>query len=270
MTKSVSVDHPCSPERIKDVHWWTADLLSFTVTKPSALSYRSGQYARIALQMGNQLIWRPFSFVSAPSDDFLEFLAVLVPGGLFTAQLRQADCGDTIWVEHENYGFMTPDRFAGGRTLWLLATGTGIGVFLSMLRDMRIWQEYQHIVLVHGIRRSEQLVYRSELSEMQAASRTEPHRGTLTLLACLTGEPSRQSDPRANNGYRFIHERISTALDSGRLEAEAGFNVSPDDSRVMLCGNPAMIEDVRHRLHLRGLVPCRRHKPGQFLTENYW
>lgn len=270
MSKSISIDHPCSPERIRNVRWWTEGLLSFTVTRPQALHYIPGQYARIALQMGNQLIWRPFSFVSAPSEDFLEFLAVLVPGGLFTNQLSHVESGDSIWVEHENYGFMTPDRFEDGQVLWLLATGTGVGAYLSILRDSRVWKEYQRIVLVHGVRRPEQLAYRDELTAMQTASCNHPDRARLTMLACITGGQPPAADDSAIGAYRMISARISDALDSGALEAEAGIDFSPESSRVMLCGNPAMIEDVRQRLHRRGLAPCRRQKPGQFLTENYW
>lgn len=270
MTKSISIDHPCSPEKIRDLQWWTEDLLTFKVTRPPAMHYFPGQYARIALQAGNQLIWRPFSFVSAPADDNLEFLAVLVTGGLFTDQLKLASCGDTIWVEHENYGFMTPDRFEGGNVLWLLATGTGIGAFLSILRDTRIWGEYRHIVLVHGVRRPTQLVYREELLKMQDTSRVQPHRATLTLVACITADQAGLTVAHSDKDYRLLPTRISTALESGSLEAEAGFELSPEDSRVMLCGNPAMIEDARKILHRKGLAPCRRQKPGQFLTENYW
>ena len=270
MTKSIAIDHPCSPEKIITTQWWTDDLLSFTVTKPTAMRYLPGQYARIALLMGSQLIWRPFSFVSEPSEDLLEFLGVLVPGGLFTGQLRHIEMGDTIWVEHENYGFMTPDRFEGGHVLWLLATGTGIGAFLSMLRDRRIWEQYEHIVLVHGVRWPEQLVYREQLSAMQAVSRNRPSSARLRLLACMTGDRAPMPNPRSDGDYEFIPNRISTALESGSLEAAAGLKLSPEESRIMLCGNPAMIEDVRKHLHLRGFAPCRRQKPGQFLTENYW
>ncbi len=220
--------------------------------------------------MGNQLIWRPFSFVSAPSEEGLEFLAVLVPGGLFTDQLRHRDIGDTIWVEHENYGFMTTDRFEDGQVLWLLATGTGIGAYLSILRDPDIWGTYPQIVVVHGVRFQDQLVYRDELLRMQKASRDHPGHAKLAMLACITGEQRLAPENTSTEDYRMIPARMSAALDSGAIEAAAGICLSPDSSRVMLCGNPAMIEDMRKRLHQRGLAPCRRQKPGQFLTENYW
>lgn len=270
MLKTIAIDHPCSPERVIDVRWWTDDLLSFRVTRPLALRFLPGQYARIALSSGNQLIWRPFSFVSAPSEELLEFLAVLVPGGLFTDQLLHIDAGDTLWVEHENYGFMTPDRFDGGQILWLLATGTGIGAYLSVLRDSRIWEEYEQIILIHGVRHLPQLVYREELLGMQTDSLRHPDRAMLKLIACVSEERTSLSDRDAGQSYHYVPMRMSAAWDIGLLEDAAGIKLSPEDSRVMLCGNPAMIEDMRKRLHSRGLVPCRKQKPGQFLTENYW
>lgn len=270
MSKTIAVDHPCSPEKVVDVRWWTDELLSFRVTKPLALRYLPGQYARIALQVGNQLIWRPFSFVSSPAGELLEFLAVLVPGGLFTDQLRHIDAGDTLWVEHENYGFMTPDRFEGGSDLWLLATGTGVGAFLSVLRDSAVWLQYQQIVMVHGVRTRSQLVYRDELVDMQIQTRHQKHGAQLSLLACVSGENIPPSTTDIQTDYRYLSTRMSTAFDSGQLESSAGIRISTENSRIMLCGNPAMIEDMRKRLHLRGLTPCRKQKPGQFLTENYW
>ncbi len=274
-SKTISIDHPCSPERITNIYWWTDALLSFRVTRPLALKYLPGQYARIALQLGNQLIWRPFSFVSSPNEDLLEFLAVLVPGGLFTNQLRLAEPGDTLWVEHENYGFMTPDRFEDGHDLWLLATGTGVGAFLSVLRSTEVWDRFQRIILVHGVRTREQLVYQEELHAMQRSAKENARGAMLTLVACLSGEGlngegTGRSVITGDSGVQYVFTRTSTALDSGQLEAATGRPVTPAFSRVMLCGNPGMIDDLRKQLHARGMTPCRKHTPGQFLTENYW
>jgi len=274
MSHTIAIDHPCSPERITGLHWWTKDLLSFKSTRPLALNYHSGQYARIAFQIGSQLIWRPFSFVSTPSDEQLEFLGVLVPGGFFSDRLKQTEIGDPLWVEHENYGFMTPDRFEDGKHLWLLATGTGIGPFISILRDEAVWTQFQRIILVHGTRSPDQLTYKDELLDMQSKRPGLAKRALMTLIGCVT---TNDRQPRAGFGdeedalgVRLLPCRMNSAWDEGILEMAAGATVNATDSRVMLCGNPAMIEDMRARLHQRGLVPCRRQKPGQFLTENYW
>lgn len=253
---------PFSAEQVVDIHHWTPSLLSFTTTRPLELNYVPGQYARIALQVGGQPVWRAFTFVSAPHERQLEFVAVLIPDGLFTSRLRELQPGDAIGIEHENYGFLTADRFVDGEDLWMLATGTGIGPYLSMLRDDQVWRQFRRIFLVHGVRHETELVYREELRQMQ--SLTTEGRAALFLLSCLTRAGQAEPDQHRIGG------RITTAWDSGALESAAGAAITASSSRVMLCGNPQMIEDMRARLHARGMKPCRRMAPGQFLTENYW
>lgn len=260
MATSLLQSKPFSVERVVDIRHWTPSLLSFTTTRPLELDYVPGQYARLGVQANAQLIWRAFSFVSAPSERLLEFVAVLIPDGLFTSALRELQPGDQIHVEHENYGFLTADRFVDGDDLWMLATGTGIGPFVAMLRDGAVWNQFRRIVLVHGVRHGAELVYRDELLRMQSLRGT----GALILPCCLS-----RPDPHDMAG-RMIEGRITTAWDSGVLETTAGIPLTADRSRVMLCGNPQMIEDMRARLHARGMKPCRRMLPGQFLTENYW
>lgn len=262
MPSPVSHAKPFTTERVVEIRHWTPSLLSFTTTRPLELNYLPGQYARIALQVNGQPVWRAFSFVSEPRQPLLEFVAVLIPEGLFTSRLRELQEGDEIAVEHENYGFLTADRFVDGDELWMLATGTGIGPFVSMLRDDAVWQQFRRVILVHGVRHSAELVYRDELLQIsQMRSRRE---ASLTLLACL----SRPQAGEINDGA--VEGRLTSAWDSGALEQASGLSISAEMSRVMLCGNPQMIEDMRARLHARGMKPCRRLAPGQFLTENYW
>lgn len=252
---------PFSTEQIVGLRYWTPTLLSFTATKPLELNYLPGQYARIGLTTANgQLVWRALSFVSAPHEQLIEFVAVLVPGGLFTSRLCEVQPGDAIHIEHENYGFLTADRFVDGDDVWMLATGTGIGPFVSMLRDAAVWKQFRHIVLVHGVRQPVEQAYRDELLTMQAPSGSDT---TLSLLYCVSQTASKEDKKQ-------IAARITTAWDDGRLEANAGRAVTAQVSRVMLCGNPQMIEDMRARLHARGMKPCRRVAAGEFLTENYW
>lgn len=254
---------PLSAERLITLRYWTPKLASFTTTRPRALNYRSGQYARIALPVDDRLIWRAFSFVSAPHEKFLEFIAVLVPDGLFTKRLGKALPSDSIWIEHESYGFLTADRFVDGEHLWMLATGTGIGSFISILRSPDVWRRFRRIFLVHGVRHPDELTYRDELRQL-----VEKDAGngiaTLSVLDCISG-----SDSTAGSLNR-IAGRITAAWDHGLLETKTECPITALTSCVMLCGNPQMIEDMRARLHVRGMSPCRRAAAGQFVTENYW
>ncbi len=255
---------PDSVEHVKHLRYWTPDLLSFRVTRPLPLSYLPGQYARLGVDVHAQVIWRAFSFVSAPQEDELEFYAVLVPDGLFSARLQEMQVGDTLHVEHENYGFMTADRFSDSEDCWMLATGTGIGPYISMLRDDALWKRFSHLVLVHGVRQAADLAYHDELQQMRVQALAEQRHARLTLVSCISRDARDDIDTLQFAG------RITDAWDQGTLEAWTSLPITPQRSRVMMCGNPQMIDQMRRRLHQRGMAPCRKLVPGQFLTENYW
>ena len=250
-------------EKVLRLHWWTDKLLTVTTTRPPGYSFAAGQYARLGLRDANGLVWRAYSMTSSPAQDFLEFYGVLVPGGLFTTELKELGEGDGILVERQCYGFMTPDRFTGGDDLWMIATGTGVGPFISMLRDPYVWGRFRNLVLVHGVRHSEEFAYRDELASYARKTPFDaPAR--LTVIRSVTRDEPSADDPLLMNG------RVTTLFESGALERVAGLPVSDTASRIMMCGNPEMIEDMRKLLHARNLRPVRRALPGHFLTENYW
>jgi len=248
-------------ETILDVRWWADGLLTFTTTRPPGYSFAAGQYARLGLRDANGMIWRAYSMTSPPSSDTLEFYGVLVPGGLFTTQLKEIRAGSRIYLERQVYGFMTPDRFTDGRDLWMIGTGTGIGPFLSMLRDPYVWTHFENLVLVHGARRASELSYADELATLA----TQPPVATsarLQVLRTVTRDPVAPPS--------LLRGRVTQLLEDGTLEKAAGLPLAPEHARVMMCGNPEMIEDLRKLLHQREMRPCRRAAPGQFVTENYW
>ena len=259
----ISVKEKASCESIISVQRWTDDLFTFRTTRPQQYTFIPGQYSRLGLIEDGIDIWRPYSITSAPHDDFLEYYGVLVPGGAFTGMLGKLAPGSPIWIEKQLYGFMTVDRFADGEDLWLLATGTGIGPFISILRDATVWSKFRHIVLAHGVKHASDLSYGNELRELQQ----HPPAGAtayaqLHLIQAITRTPELASQQ--------LHGRLTALLENGELERQTGLPLQASTSRVMMCGNPAMIEDMRRILHTRAMRPCRRVLPGQFVTENYW
>lgn len=254
-------------ETVIQVKRWTDNLLTFKTTKPSAYRFEAGQYARLGLFIDGQMVWRAYSLTSAPDDDFLEYYGVIVPGGMFTTELDRIKPGDTIWTEKQVYGFMTPGRFTDGSELWMLATGTGVGPFISILRDPAIWRRFSRLILVHCVRHANELAYSEEL----AVLREHPPGGKdgaaeLTIIQSVTRDPEHPEQTHPN----LLHGRITSLLENGELEKKASLPISVESSRIMLCGNPSMIEETRAILHNRGLRPVRRTLPGQFVTENYW
>lgn len=250
-------------ETITQVQRWTDKLFSFRITRPQGYSFAAGQYSRLGLRIDGLDIWRAYSVVSAPDDDFLEYYSIVVPGGTFTTSLKDLEAGSPILLDKQAFGFMTPDRFEDGAQLWMLSTGTGLGPFLSMLQDRYVWEKFQQLILVHCVRKAEEFAYGALLDKLQ---RSAPP-GALQVIRTTTRDATPPGD--AVDTVR-LGGRITSLLENGELEKAAGFAITPDNARVMLCGNPEMIEDTRRILHGRGMRPCRRALPGQFVTENYW
>ena len=255
-------------ETVLAVRYWTPDLLSFRTSRAADFRFTPGHYARLGLPGGaGALVWRPFSVVSARHDPTLEFVAVLVPDGEFSGPLSNAREGDAMCVGTSSYGFMTLDGFAPGRDLWLLASGTGLGPFMSILRDAATWQAFDHIVLVHSVRRAAELAYRDEIALLPADGAPlladgAPllARARLRYLPVVTREVCTGA----------LDARIPALIADGRLEQAAGLRLDLRDSRIMVCGNPEMNRALRAQLTARGFRTSRRGVPGQLAFENYW
>ncbi|GAB3378116.1 ferredoxin--NADP reductase [Azotobacter armeniacus] len=248
-------------QALLEVWPWTDTLFSLRCSRPPEFRFRAGQFARLGLcKADGSTVWRAYSMVSAPAEEQLEFVSVVVPGGEFTSELCHLRPGDTLLVERQPYGFLTLERFPGGRDLWLLATGTGLGPFLSILRDPEVWQRFEHILLVHSVRTAGELAYREQIGELPARMQPQGAREQLRYLPLVT----REEVPGTLQG------RITALLDSGELERAAGLALDPTYSRLMLCGNPQMIKDCRALLKARNLQLSLSRQPGQVAVENYW
>ena len=198
--------------------------------------------------------------VSAGYDEHLEFFSILVPGGPFSSRLAAAGTGDTLYVEKQPYGYLTAARFTGGRHLWLLASGTGVAPYLSILRDPDVWQRYDERILAYSVSQARELAYREELAALSTDELLGAGHPPLRFVPVVT----REAAPGA------LHARLPALIADGSLERAAGLALSPDDSRILVCGNPQMLDDVRDALVARGLRPDRSAAPGHFAAENYW
>ena len=250
-------------ERLLSVHRWTDQLLTLRTTRPPDYRFTAGQFARLGLLINGEMVWRAYSITSAEAEDTLEYYAIIVPDGLFTSALNRLQPGDPIWVEKQSYGFMTPDRFTDGSDFWMLATGTGLGPYLSILQQPEVWQQFQHLILVHCVRHAAELTYQQKLQHMREQAQALHLPAQLQLIQLTTRDPQPTQDHR-------LHGRITTLLRDGSLERCAGLPITTASSRLMVCGNPDMITQVRELLRERGLGPCRRAGGGQFITEDYW
>ena len=245
-------------ETVLSVQRWSDNLFSFTLTRPAHFRFTAGQFARIGIEVNGEKIFRAYSVVSSPFADELEFFSIVVPDGAFTSHLQHLKAGDTLLLEKIPFGFLTLARYQKPlpNDLWLLATGTGLAPFLSMLQDFEPWQNYQHIILAYSVRSQEELAYAKEIEQIAATFGEGGAR--FKFLPIIT----RQSE-------QALNQRLPVLIENGKLELEAGLNLSAETSHVMLCGNPQMVEDTRNALKARGLTMNRRGE-GNIAVENYW
>ena len=241
---------------------WTEALFSLRVEAPP-LAFEAGQFVRIALDQtpGDPAsrIARPFSFVNAPQDPVLEFYGIVVPQGPLSPRLARLAPGDALYVAPNPAGFLVLSEVPETRSIWLISTGTGIAPFLSMLRTDAPWKRFEQVVLVHAVRRAEELVYQELIREIGLE---RPGLRYLTFV-------SRESPPESHYP-KPLAGRIPAAIRDGRLERAAGLELSPGTSHVMLCGNPDMLKDAAAALAERGLRKHRRRTPGHVSMESFW
>jgi ferredoxin--NADP+ reductase len=239
--------------RVIENRMWTETLFSLRVECPP-LRFEAGQFVRIALDFEGERIAKPFSFVNPPEDPVLEFYGVIVPEGPLSPRLARLKAGDALYVADNPAGWLIVSELPAAEDLWLVATGTGIAPFLSMLRTAAPWQRYRRVILVHGVRNASELVYRDLIEQI---SRAWP--GRLSYVRFVSGEKQAGA----------LEGRIPAAVADGRLEA-AGAPISAERSQFMLCGNPAMLKDMAAALAARGLKKHRRRSPGQITVESFW
>lgn len=253
---------------------WTPNLFSFTVTRPDSFKFTAGQFVRLGVNTshlqyykGNQQqavdedIFRAYSIVSSPFDEVLEFFSIVIPDGAFTSQLQHLQVGDELLLNTMPFGFLTLARYQKPepKDLWLLATGTGLAPFLSMLQDMQTWQDYEHIVLAYSARTIEELAYVDKIEQLEAdfgSLVNEPAK--LIFIPIVTRE--------LMDGA--LAERLPKLLLDGSLQQRAGIALD-NSAHVMLCGNPDMVEDTKETLKSLGMVMNRRGE-GSIAVENYW
>ncbi len=261
---------------------WTPNLFSFTVSRPASFKFTAGQFVRLGVNPSqlhyyqqqdeassdvsdaalNEDIFRAYSIISSPFDEVLEFFSIVIPDGAFTSQLQHLQVGDELLLNTMPFGFLTLARYQKPlpKDLWLLATGTGLAPFLSMLQDLQTWQDYEHIVLAYSARSIEELAYVDKIESLQEDFGTlVDNPAKLIFIPIVTREPVEGA----------LAERLPKLLLDGTLQERAGIALDTDSTHVMLCGNPDMVEDTKETLKSLGLVMNRRGE-GNIAVENYW
>jgi len=245
-------------ETVTSVHHWNETLFSFTTTRDPGFRYKNGFFTMIGLQTGERPLVRAYSMVSANYEDQLEFFSIKVPDGALTSRLQHLRVGDAVLVGAKPTGTLVAENLLPGRHLYLLGTGTGLAPFMSIIKDPEIYELYDKIVLVHGVRLVSELAYQDFISNELPNNEFfgEVIREKLVYYPTVTREPFR------NNG------RITDLITSGKLFRDIGLPVpSLDDDRFMLCGSPSMLKDICRILNERGFQEARHGNQGHYVIE---
>lgn len=241
--------------KVIQVNHWTDALISLVVKAPID-KFTAGQFAKLALDIEGERVQRAYSYVNSPDDPNLEFYLVTVPEGKLSPKLAALNPGDEVLVTEQASGFFVLEEVPDANTLWMLSTGTAIGPFLSILQLGADLERFENIVLVHAVRYANDLSYLPLMESLVTR-----YQGKLKIQTIVSRE----------NHMGSLTGRIPALIESGALEKTVGLTISPEESHIMLCGNPQMVRDTQQLLKAqREMQKHFRRKPGHITSEQYW
>lgn len=241
--------------KVVRVKHWTNRIFSLIFHAP-VYPFTAGQFAKLRMEIYSERVQRAYSYVNAPRNENLEFYLVTVQEGKLSPLLHVLQPGDRLMVTKEATGFFVLDEIPACENLWMLATGTALGPYLSILSQGEGLERFKHIVLVHAVRFAQELIGITQMLELQHS-----YNGKLQVQTVVSSEQA----PGSLTG------RIPALIADGLLEAVVDLQLDTVNSHVMLCGNPQMVRDTQQWLkNNRGMRKHLKHKPGHMTSEHYW
>lgn len=245
-------------ERVLSVHHWTDRLFSFTTTRDTSMRFSNGHFTMIGLRVDGKPLLRAYSIASANYEEHLEFLSIKIEDGPLTSRLQHIKPGDNIIVGRKPTGTLVVDYLLPGKRLYLFATGTGLAPFMSIVRDPAVYEHFQQIILVHGVRIVDELAYHEVLTR---------HLPSHEFLGDMVSTQMLYYPTVTREGFRTMG-RIPDLITSGKLFAELGLpDIDPKEDRVMICGSPGMLRDLKKLLEERHFKEGNTSTPGDFVIE---
>ncbi len=245
-------------EQVTAVHHWNESLFSFRTTRDRSFRFRNGHFTMLGLPGEQRPLMRAYSIASANHEDGLEFFSIKVPDGPLTSRLQQLQVGDEVLIGSKATGSLITENLRPGKRLHLIGTGTGLAPFLSIIKDPGIYEQFEQVVLAHGVRQVSELAYAEYL---QNELPNDEYLGDM-ISAQLKYYPTVTREPFRNKG------RLTELLNSCRLFEDLGLpQPDTENDRFMLCGSPAMLKEFSALLEQQGFTESRNGHSGEYVIE---
>jgi len=245
-------------ERVLSVHHWTDRLFSFTTTRDPALRFSNGHFTMIGLRINNKPLLRAYSIASANYEESLEFLSIKVEDGPLTSKLQHIQVGDTIVVGRKPTGTLLIDYLLPAKRLYMFSSGTGLAPFMSIIRDPETYEKFEEVILVHGVREVAELAYHDYITK-----ELPQHE----FLGEMITKQLRYYPTVTRESFHHMG-RITNLIENGKLFADLGVPpLDREQDRIMICGSPEMLRDLKDILETRGFNEGNTSTPGDFVIE---
>lgn len=254
----MAVEDKFTEEQVLWVKHHSPKLMTFAISRPDSYRFSAGQFSRLGFRNGEGYIWRAYSVMSAEYADTLEYFAVLIENGAMSARLAQMQAGDAILLDKTAQGFFLPERFPDGQDLIMLATGSGIAPFLSILQQPQIWQRFEHLALAHSVSHQSDLIFNQYITALADHPLINEFHHQLHFVPITTREQDADT----------LHTRLPESLRNGSLSQAFDLPFTPERSRFMICGNPNMVRDTFQALLDLGYTMHRNRQAGHIIMEN--
>ena len=249
-----------STEKILSVHHWNDTLFSFKTTRQDGLRFENGQFVMIGLEVDGRPLARAYSVASPNYDEHLEFLSIKVQNGPLTSRLQHIKVGDELLVSRKPTGTLIIHDLKPAKNLYLFSTGTGLAPYMSLIQDIEVYDRFEKVILVHGVRKINDLAYKDFIENDLPNNEFfgDEIRNQMIYYPTVTRESFK------NEG------RLTDLVKSGKLFNDIGLSkMNPIDDRAMICGGPEMLKDTQDLLDSMDFkVSPRIGEPGDYVIEH--